>query len=90
VSVNYAVTGGTAAGGGVDYTLADGVLIFARGDSAEDISITVADDAVEEAAETIEVTLSGPTNAALGTTSTHTCTILDADGFCPGCDGCER
>jgi hypothetical protein len=80
VSVNYAVTGGTAAGGGVDYTLADGVLNFAPGDRAEDIYITVADDAVEEAAETIEVTLSGPTNAVLGTTSTHTCTILDNDG----------
>ena len=80
VSVNYAVTDGVAVGGGVDYTLADGVLNFAPGDSVENIFITVADDAVEESDETIEVTLSGPNNAVLGTTSTCTYTILDNDG----------
>src|SRR5206468_3390973 len=31
VTINYAVTGGTATGGGVDYTLANGTLTFAPG-----------------------------------------------------------
>jgi len=74
------VTGGTATGGGIDYTLASGTLTFAAGDTSKTIAITVVDDALDEAIrETIEVTLSNPTNATLGDTTTHTFSIIDND-----------
>ena len=79
VTVAYAVTGGTATGG-VDYTLlGTGTLTFVPGDTSETVAITIVDDALDEADETIEVTLSNPSNATLGTAD-HTYTILDNDG----------
>jgi hypothetical protein len=79
VTVSYAVTGGTATGGGVDYTLPSGTLTFAPGETSKNISITIVDDNVSEANETIIVTLSNPTNADLGANSSATYTILDND-----------
>ncbi|MBN1674123.1 MAG: lamin tail domain-containing protein [Kiritimatiellae bacterium] len=79
VSVNYAATGGSATGGGTDYTLAGGTLNFSPGQTAKTISVTIVDDGAEESAETIVVTLSSPSNAALGSRTTHTYTIADND-----------
>jgi len=78
VSVDYAVTGGTATGAGVDYTLAAGTLTFAIGETSKDISADIVDEAWPETDETIEVTLSNLTNGVLGI-STHTYTILNDD-----------
>jgi len=78
VTVNYARTGGTATGGGVDYTLpADGTLTFEPLDVTEYISIDIIDDSLEEGDETIVLSLSDPCNATLGTTVQHTYSILD-------------
>jgi len=77
VSVNYAVTGGTATGGGVDYTLAGGTLQFAADQTSRDILIEIVDDALEEGAETIKLVLSNPSNAKLGAQVQHTLTIID-------------
>ena len=77
VTVNYAVTGGTATGGGVDYTLSGGTLTFNPGETGKAISIAIVDDSLVEANETIEVTLSNPTNATLGANTVHTYTIND-------------
>src|SRR5207247_9599617 len=41
VTVDYAVTGGTASGGGVDYSLASGTLSFAPGVTTQNINLTV-------------------------------------------------
>ena len=80
VTVAYAVTGGTATGG-VDYTLlGTGTLTFVPGDTSETVAITIVDDALDEADEIIEVTLSNPSNATLGG-AVHTYTILDNDGL---------
>ncbi len=79
VTVNYAVTGGTATGGGVDYTLASGQLTFSPGVTSQNISMTVVNDTLHEANETVIVTLSSPTNATLGTNTTYTYTINDDD-----------
>src|SRR5207244_13585398 len=79
VSVDYAVSGGTATGGGVDYTLASGTLTFAPGVTSHTIALAVVDDALDELNETVLVTLSNPTNATLGATATHTYTINDDD-----------
>jgi len=79
VNVNYAVTGGTATGGGVDYTLASGTLTFAPGVTSQNIPIAIVDDSLNELNETVMVGLSNPTNATLGATTTHTYTIFDND-----------
>jgi hypothetical protein len=77
VTVDYEVTGGTADGGGEDYTLADGTLTFDACDTSENITITIVDDPCEEGPETIELTLSDPNNAKLGAPANHTFTIND-------------
>src|SRR5213075_2199203 len=42
-------------------------------------AVDIVDDALDEADETVAVTLSSPTNATLGATPTHTYTITDND-----------
>ena len=79
VTVNYTVTGGTATGAGTDYTLANGTLTFAQGETSKDITITVVDDALREADETIILGISNPANATLGATTSHTYTINNDD-----------
>ena len=81
VTVDYSVTGGTATGGGVDYTLDNGTLTFSPGDTTENIEIEVMDDALDETDETIVITLSGPTNATLGANGSYTYTINDDDAM---------
>ena len=60
VTVNYAVTGGTATSG-TDYTeLPDGTLTFNSGDLTKEIVISVVGDTTVEPDETVIVTLSSP------------------------------
>jgi len=77
ISIDYAATGGSATGGGVDYTLANGTLTFSAGETNKTLSITLVDDRVLEYNETILVTLSNPTNANLGSPCLHTLTLVD-------------
>ncbi len=79
-SVNYSVTGGTASGGGTDYTLAAGVLVFPTNEVNRTLSFTIVNDTNIEPDETIVITLGSPTNAVLDAIATHTFTILDDDG----------
>jgi len=79
IQVNYAVTGGTATGGGADFVLKKGKLKFRPGQSTRLINFTVRNDALQEPDETIIVSLSGPKRAVLGANGTHTFTILDND-----------
>jgi len=78
VTVNYAVTGGSALGSGEDYTLAAGTLTFPALDTSKNIPISIVDDALVEGAEDVVITLSDPSNATLGT-NPHTFTIIDND-----------
>lgn len=78
VSVPYAITGGTASAG-EDYISTTGVLVFAPGQTSQSFAVTILDDLLDEVDETVEVTLSSPTNATLGAASTATATILDND-----------
>ncbi|MGH2806673.1 MAG: Calx-beta domain-containing protein [Actinomycetota bacterium] len=79
VTVNYAVTGGTATEG-QDYTLGSGTLTVRPG-RASRIPLTVIDDELKEPNETVRIELSSPTNAELGRITTHTLTIRDNDPF---------
>ena len=79
VTVNYAITG-TATGSGTDYTLADGTLSISAGATSGTITIaSIVDDSIDEADETVVLTLSSPSNATLGTDKIHTYTITDND-----------
>ncbi|MBI4559762.1 MAG: hypothetical protein HY706_19400, partial [Candidatus Hydrogenedentes bacterium] len=78
VTVNYGVTG-TATGGGVDYTLANGQLTFTAGQTSKTLSVPIVNDVLDESDETVVVTLFSPTNSTLGSPNNHTLTILDND-----------
>ncbi|MGB2762290.1 MAG: DUF2341 domain-containing protein, partial [Minisyncoccales bacterium] len=81
VTVDYAVTNGTATGSGTDYTLASGTATITAGNTttAIDATFDIIDDSIDESDETIEVTISNPVNASLGTNTVHTYTITDND-----------
>ena len=78
VSVDYAVTGGTATSGS-DYNISAGTLTFAAGETAKVLPGTITDDGAQESSETIIVTLSNPTAATLNQNVSHTYTITDND-----------
>ena len=79
VTVDYAITG-TATGSGTDYTLANGTLTISAGSTTGLITIAgIIDDSLDEANETVIVTLSNPSNSTLGTDKVHTYTITDND-----------
>ena len=87
VTVAYADAGTGTATAGTDYTTITGAtLTFAPDTTTQTFAVTVTGDALDEPNETIEVTLSNPSNAVLdggGTTLTGTGTIIDDDpGFC--------
>ncbi len=79
VMVDYAATGGTANGDGVDYTFSNGKLKFKPGEIAQTIPLTVVLDALEEEDETITVTLRKPVLAKLGKNKVHTYTIKNVE-----------
>ena len=80
VTVNYTVGGTATGGGGTDYTLVDGTLTITAGNLNNVISIAdIVDDLLVEANETVIVSIASPSNASLGTNTTHTYTILDDD-----------
>lgn len=64
VEVNYASSNGTASAGS-DYTQVSGTLSFASGTASRVIRVPVVTDNVVEANETLTMTLSAPSNAAI-------------------------
>lgn len=79
LSVDYAVTGGTAAGGGVDYALAAGTLNLTAGTNSAPLTITLVNDSLPEGDETVIVTLTNPVGAVLDAQASHLFTIYDDD-----------
>jgi hypothetical protein len=78
VSVNYATSDDTATGS--DYTAAIGTLNWADGDATEKtFTVAVTDDTEDETNETVNLTLSSPSSASLGTRNTALFTINDND-----------
>lgn len=77
VSVNYAVTGGTASP--ADYELIPGTLTFAPGETSKFISFSIIDDKELDGDKTVQIALFDPVNAYLSSENIHTYTILDDD-----------
>jgi len=80
VSINYATSDGTATTGS-DYTASSGTVTFGPNELSKIITIPIINDNLfENANETFNVTLSGPTGAAILTSpSTTAVTIIDND-----------
>ncbi len=81
VSVQFAVTGGTATPE-LDFESTQGVVVFEPGSVEAQVRIPLKDDGLVEGDETVEVTLSDPRNALLGQAQA-TGTITD-DETVPG------
>jgi regulation of enolase protein 1 (concanavalin A-like superfamily) len=78
VSVNYAITAGSATDGS-DFTSATGTLTFSAGVTLDYIPVTLLNDSTVEGSETVTVTLSSPVGLVIGTSGTHTLSITDDD-----------
>jgi hypothetical protein len=78
VTVNYAVSGGSATAG-TDFTVSGASLTFQAGETVKDLPVTLLDDAVVEATKTVVLSLSGPSGATLGGITEHTLTLIDDD-----------
>ena len=78
VDVPFTV-GGTATGGGTDYSITGSPITIPAGSASQNITITINDDALDELDETVIVTMGTPINADQGATTVHTATITDND-----------
>ncbi|MGM3308239.1 Calx-beta domain-containing protein [Anabaena sp. WFMT] len=76
-TVNYTVTG--TATNGTDYNQLNGTATFASGSSTAMIDVTVINDPLLEAQETVVVTLSSSPNYTLGAATTATVNLVDND-----------
>ena len=80
VTVAWADAGTGTTTSGTDYTaITGGTLTFAAGTTSRTFNVSVTGDTLDELDETVVVTLSGATNAAIST-ATGTGTITDNDG----------
>ena len=77
VTVAYATADGTATAD-QDYTEANGTLTFAAGQTRKNVFVAVLDDAIDEGAETLTLTLSNASGALI-VDDTATGTIVNSD-----------
>lgn len=75
-AVDYATLDGTATAG-LDYAPASGRLVFSPGQTVQTFTLWITNDTVPELNETIQLSLSNPTNCVLGPAAQVT--ILDDD-----------
>lgn len=76
-SVDYSTANGTAIAG-ADFVATSGTLTWTAGDeTTRTITIPINQDTLTEGSETFQVTLSNPTGATLGSSTTATIEILD-------------
>jgi uncharacterized repeat protein (TIGR01451 family) len=79
VTVNYATADGNAMAGS-DYTTTRGTLTFAPGVLSQSFTVPILDDAISEASESFNVTLTNPTGGATVVAPTvENVTIVDDD-----------
>ena len=78
VTVGFTTIDGTAIAG-TDYTAASGTLTFAPGQTTATITVTILDNAAFSGDRALDITLSDPVEAELGTPSTATLTIVEDD-----------
>jgi hypothetical protein len=77
VSVDYATTDNGTATAGADYLPINKTLSFAPGERRKSFTVTIFDNGASEPGETVELLLSNPQKAAIGSPDTAVITILD-------------
>jgi hypothetical protein len=77
VTVNYWTASGTALGG-IDFSVASGILTFSPGETSKVVAVPVTGDLVFEPSEVFSLNLSSPVNATIAKSSA-TATILNDD-----------
>ena len=77
-SVEYATVDGTASERS-DYSIAQGTLRFAPGETAKTFDLFLTEDSFPEAHETLSIILSNPAGVELGTPSSTKVTIISGD-----------
>ena len=77
-TVQFATSDNTAFAG-TDYGAASGPLTFVPGDDTETFTVGITDDTLDEATESVTLTLSNPNMATLGAQSTASLEITDDD-----------
>ncbi|MEN1727171.1 MAG: Calx-beta domain-containing protein, partial [Pseudomonadota bacterium] len=82
ISVDVTSTNGSAQAGS-DFDAVSTTVNFASGQTTATLAVPITDDTATEGAESFQLTLSNPVNAALGT-ATATGTITDNDGISCG------
>lgn len=82
VTVHYATSPGTATAG-LDYTTVSTTLTFIPSDTSETFSVPILEDTDVEGSETVNLALTSPSHATLGTPSTAVLTIVDNDAQPP-------
>ncbi len=83
VTVDYATSDGTATAP-ADYQTATGTLTFAPGETIQSFQVTIVSDGLPGPSKTVNLTLTNPQNATLGSPSTAVLTIMDDDPPPPG------
>ena len=76
VTVTYATSNGTATVG-ADYTACSGTLTFMPGETSKTFTVAISDDGVSELSETVNLEISSPGNATLGSRRSAVLTISD-------------
>jgi Calx-beta domain/Purple acid Phosphatase, N-terminal domain len=79
-SVNYATGNGTATAASGDYVATSGTLSFPAGTTSQQVSVTINGDLLNENNETVNLNLSGATNATIAD-SRGIATIINDDGL---------
>ncbi len=78
VTVDYQTADGTATAG-ADYTTGSGTVTFAPGETSKTVTVAALGDVIDEADETLSVSLANPVNATLGAPASAVGTIADDD-----------
>jgi hypothetical protein len=76
VTVDYATSDGSAIAG-TDYTATSGTLTFNHGQTTQTLTVPILNDGANDGDETLNLALSGVTNAALGDANTAILTLQD-------------
>jgi hypothetical protein len=79
VTVSFTTSGGATWGGGADYTTSPSSVVISSGTLSEMLMITINNDGIDENDENAVITLDSPVNALVGSTPSHTMTIIDDD-----------
>ncbi len=76
----YFSTSGTATSS-TDYSITASPVVFSAGQTSKNLTVTVVNDNLVEASETVIATLTSATNGTLGSTTSHTYTINNDDNY---------